>query len=180
MKNKTISNAKLQKQFDNFKQILLSIIRNNDKMVSEMKNNGRIIHEMEDIIKSFKKNNELMEYVLETYMKDILKQDVTTNKSSRNRDESSNKPKHKPYHRYDKRIYTIRDMNIIRKVNQGISHEDIGKEFNITTTRVSQILRRTHKIMKQAEQFHITEAGASELLDRTKEIMQLEQPKPLN
>lgn len=173
MKNKTISNAKLQKQFDNFKQILLSIIRNNDKMVSEMKNNGRIIHEMEDIIKSFKKNNELMEYVLETYMKDILKQDVTTNKSS-------NKPKHKPYHRYDKRIYTIRDMNIIRKVNQGISSKDIGKEFNITTARVSQILRCTHKIRKQAEQFHITEAGASELLDRTKEIMQLEQPKPLN
>lgn len=173
MKNKTVSNAKLQKQFDNFKQILLSIIRNNDKMVSEMKNNGRIIHEMEDIIKSFKKNNELMEYVLETYMKDILKQDVTTNKSS-------NKPKHKSNHRYDKRTYTIRDMNIIRKANQGISPKDIGEEFNITTARVSQILRRTHKIRKQAEQFHITEAGASELLDRTKEIMQLEQPKPLN
>lgn len=180
MKNKTVSNAKLQKQFDNFKQILLSIIRNNDKMVSEMKNDGRIIHEMEDIIKSFKKNNELMEYVLETYMKDILKQDVTTNKSSRNRDESSNKPKHKPNHLYDKRVYIIRDMNIIRKANQGISPKDIGKEFNITTARVSQILRCTHKIRKQAEQFHITEAGASELLDRTKEIMQLEQPKPLN
>lgn len=173
MKNKTVSNAKLQKQFDNFKQILLSIIRNNDKMVSEMKNNGRIIHEMEDIIKSFKKNNELMEYVLETYMKDILKQDVTTNKSS-------NKPKHKPNHLYDKRVYIIRDMNIIRKANQGISPKDIGKEFNITTARVSQILRCTHKIRKQAEQFHITEAGASELLDRTKEMMQLEQPKPLN
>ncbi|QHJ76690.1 MAG: hypothetical protein [Bacteriophage sp.] len=173
MKNKTVSNAKLQKQFDNFKQTLLSIIRNNDKMVSEMKNNGRIIHEMEDIIKSFKKNNELMEYVLETYMKDILKQGVTTNKSS-------NKPKHKSNHRYDKRTYTIRDMNIIRKANQGISHEDIGKEFNITTTRVSQILKRIHKIRKQAEQYHITEAGASELLDRTKEMMQLEQPKPLN
>lgn len=180
MKNKTISNAKLQKQFDNFKQILLSIIRNNDKMVSEMKNNGRIVHKMEDIIKSFKKNNELMEYVLETYMKDILKQDVTTNKSSRNKDESSNKSKHKSNHLYDKRVYIIRDMNIIMKANQGISPKDIGKEFNITTARVSQILRSTHKIRKQAEQHHITEAGASELLDRTKEIMQLEQPKPLN
>lgn len=180
MKNKTISNAKLQKQFDNFKQILLSIIRNNDKMVSEMKNNGKIINEMEDIIKSFKKNNELMEYVLETYMKDILKQNVATNKSSQDSDISSNRPKHKPYHRYDRKTYTIRDMNIIRKINQGISQKDISKEFNITTARVNQILRRIHKVMKQAEQYHITEAGASELLDRTKEMMQLEQPKPLN
>lgn len=129
MKNKTISNAKIQKQFDNFKQILLSIIRNNDKIVSEMKNNGKIVHEIEDIIKSFKKNNELMEYVLETYMKDILKQNVTTNKCSQDNDKSSNKPK--PHNRYDKRTYTIRDMNIIRKINQGTSHEDISKEFNI-------------------------------------------------